>query len=102
MKIACAPSQVMRVGRDLNQQGHAAWQEQASSRSAVTFQDGVSAAIATAARLSPAVTQTSMVRRAFAFIEEKISFVASTNHAARGRPGKRQVLGSGRCCHLFF
>src|SRR5712675_1730583 len=37
MKIACKPSQVIRLGRDLNQQGHAGRQEQASSSSPVTF-----------------------------------------------------------------
>src|SRR5262245_3235389 len=41
MKMICAPSQVMREGSDLNQHGHAARQEQASSSSPVTFQEGV-------------------------------------------------------------
>src|SRR4030095_3496583 len=38
MKIICAPSQVMREGSDLNQQGHAGRQEQASSSSPAIFQ----------------------------------------------------------------
>src|SRR6185295_4188584 len=46
MKMICAPSQVMRVGRDLNQHGQAARQEQASSSSPVTFHDVLPAAAA--------------------------------------------------------
>src|SRR6266542_3664358 len=37
MKMICAPSQVMREGRDLNQHGQAGRQEQASSSSPLTF-----------------------------------------------------------------
>src|SRR5438046_7769691 len=37
MKMICVPSQVIREGRDLNQQGQAARQEQASSNSPATF-----------------------------------------------------------------
>src|ERR1051325_4520536 len=39
MKMICAPSQVMREGRDLNQHGQAGRQEQASSSSPVTFHE---------------------------------------------------------------
>src|SRR6266487_1187616 len=39
MKPICAPSQVMREGRDLNQHGQAGRQEQASSSSPVTFHE---------------------------------------------------------------
>src|SRR5438552_617576 len=39
MKTICAPSQLMREGRDLNQHGQAGRQEQASSSSPVTFHE---------------------------------------------------------------
>src|SRR6266404_9925618 len=39
MKTICAPSQVMREGRDLNQHGQAGRQEHASSSSPVTFHE---------------------------------------------------------------
>src|SRR5438874_11660568 len=42
MKITCAPSQVMREGRDLNQHGQAGRHEQASSSSPVTFHGALS------------------------------------------------------------
>src|SRR5713101_6511676 len=45
MKIICEPSQVMREGRDLNQQGQAGRQEQASSSSPVTFHEVLLAAM---------------------------------------------------------
>src|SRR6267142_2121972 len=56
MKMIWAPSQVIREGRDLNQQGQAARQEQASSSSPVTFhfilacESGAGAASAATAR----------------------------------------------------
>src|ERR1041384_6082994 len=46
MKMICAPSQVMREGRDLNQHGQAGRQEQASSSSPVTFHEVLLAASA--------------------------------------------------------
>jgi hypothetical protein len=46
MKMICAPSQVMREGRDLNQHGQAGRQEQPSSSSPVTFHDVLLAAAA--------------------------------------------------------
>src|SRR5947209_4339024 len=46
MKMICAPSQVMREGRDLNQHGQAGRQEQASSSSPVTLHDVLLAAAA--------------------------------------------------------
>src|SRR5436190_8734245 len=39
MKMICAPSQVMREGRDLNQHGQAGRQEQASSSSPLIFHE---------------------------------------------------------------
>src|SRR5947208_12231314 len=47
MKTICAPSQVMREGRDLNQHGQAGRQEQASSSSPFTFHDVLLSAAAT-------------------------------------------------------
>src|SRR6266540_1368465 len=46
MKMICAPSQVMREGRDLNQHGQAGRQEQASSSSPVIFHEVLLAAAA--------------------------------------------------------
>src|SRR6266496_1508956 len=46
MKMICAPSQVMREGRDLNQHGHAGRHEQASSSSPLTFQEVLAAFVA--------------------------------------------------------
>src|SRR6185295_19194857 len=46
MKMICAPSQVMREGRDLNQHGQAGRQEQASSSSPATFHEVLPAAAA--------------------------------------------------------
>src|SRR5689334_3938491 len=46
MKTICAPSQVMREGRDLNQHGQAGRQEQASSSSPLIFQEVLVAAAA--------------------------------------------------------
>src|SRR6185369_5467606 len=46
MKMICAPSQVMREGRDLNQHGQAGRHEQPSSSSPVTFHDVLLAAAA--------------------------------------------------------
>src|SRR5947208_5147004 len=46
MKTICAPSQVMREGRDLNQHGQAGRQEQASSSSPLIFQEVLAAAAA--------------------------------------------------------
>lgn len=43
MKRICAPLQVMREGREVNQQPHGALQEQASSRSPETFQETLGA-----------------------------------------------------------
>src|SRR5438876_9493489 len=47
MKMICAPSQVMREGRDLNQHGQAGRQEQASSSSPLIFHEVLVAAAAT-------------------------------------------------------
>jgi hypothetical protein len=44
MKMICAPLQVMREGREVNQQPQGALQEQASSRSPETFQKTLGAA----------------------------------------------------------
>src|SRR5438093_9569421 len=49
--MICAPSQVMRDGKDLNQHGQAGRQEQASSRSPVTFHDVLFAAAAARPRV---------------------------------------------------
>src|SRR5258705_13925083 len=46
MKTICAPSQVIREGRDLNQHGQAGRQEQASSSSPVIFHEVFVAAAA--------------------------------------------------------
>src|SRR5262245_53704773 len=46
MRIICAPSQVMRDGRDLNQHGQAGRQEQASSSSPLSFHEMLVAAAA--------------------------------------------------------
>src|SRR5438552_15949426 len=46
MNMICAPSQVMREGRDLNQHGQAGRQEQASSSSPATFHEVLLAAAA--------------------------------------------------------
>src|ERR1051325_126448 len=56
MKMICAPSQVMREGRDLNQHGQAGRQEQASSSSPVIFHEvWAAAASALPARPSAAM-----------------------------------------------
>src|SRR5437867_2002881 len=54
MKMICAPSQVMREGRDLNQHGQAGRQEQASSSSPVTFHETLLAASAALPGMSKA------------------------------------------------
>src|SRR5436190_2110604 len=64
MKTICAPSHVMREGRDLNQHGQAARHEQASSNSPVIFQETLasffaSAALANDARPQPIRTRVS-------------------------------------------
>src|SRR5436189_4627518 len=46
IKTICAPSQVMREGRDLNQHGQAGRHEQASSSSPVIFHEVLPAAAA--------------------------------------------------------
>src|ERR1041385_2753403 len=49
MKTACTPSQVMRDGLEVNQQGHAGRHEHASSKSPEIFQEGFFEAPASAA-----------------------------------------------------
>src|SRR5438552_9105348 len=64
MMMICAPSQVMREGRDLNQQGQAARQEQASSSSPETFHEVLASALAACVVLGRAVMpQTSAAAR---------------------------------------
>src|SRR6266550_361121 len=55
MKMICAPSQVMREGRDLNQHGQAGRQEQASSSSPVTFHEVLGAAATVAPEIPSAL-----------------------------------------------
>src|SRR5437660_9270874 len=59
MKITCAPSHVMREGSDLNQHGHAARHEHASSSVPATFQGVfVSALLASPAPANEATLHT--------------------------------------------
>src|SRR5882672_1680999 len=48
MKTICAPLQVIREGREVNQQPHGALQEHASSSSPETFQETLDAAVSAA------------------------------------------------------
>src|SRR5256885_4860746 len=56
MKMICAPSHVMREGRDLNQHGQAGRHEQASSSSPATFHAGLASALAAVAALAGVMT----------------------------------------------
>src|SRR5712664_1238983 len=60
MKMICAPLQVMREGREVNQQPQGALQEQASSSSPETFQETLGAEVSAACTgaAKPRVTRT--------------------------------------------
>src|SRR5437899_12030993 len=79
MNTICAPSQVMRDGRDLNQHGQAGRQEQASSSSPVIFHGVLSAAAAAlAAKFNALRTPTiATVTRVFLEMLVFIKFVLS-------------------------
>src|SRR3954469_19818462 len=86
MTITCMPSQVMRDGRDLNQQGHAARQEQASSSSPETFQDGLASALSPARHISdePSVPRMIPIAIGLIVVISLIGFVADGLWFTRG------------------
>src|SRR3954471_17009705 len=84
MNTTCMPSQVMREGNDLNQQGHAARQEQASSSSPESFQDGLASALSEAwhtsnvprtPRIIPAVRCLNVLIRVIGFFLSELTMV---------------------------
>src|SRR5947199_9458324 len=98
MKMICAPSQVMREGRDLNQHGQAGRQEQASSSSPVTLHDVLLAAAAALPGIPKAVmphtiaTETIDLLNMIPFISVSCnrSLVAERRSPTRRGPGSAE------------
>jgi hypothetical protein len=79
MKITCMPSQVMRDGSDLNQQGQAGRQEQASSSSPESFQDGFAPGLSAARHMAavPRVQRMIPIARCLTVVISLIGFVSA-------------------------
>src|SRR5215831_14120000 len=100
MNTACTPSQVMREGLDLNQQGHAGRQEQASSSSPEIFHGLLASSLAPSAARGDVTTlpenkQAAMDAGKMRCIAFFVLSLMAAILASKCGPGKRRLELSG-------
>src|SRR5207247_7195192 len=96
MKSTCPPLQVILVGLELNQQGHAASQEQASSSWPVIFQ-GVLSFGSFAARREP----TRQRPATSALVENNVIFIARILRSPALQTSRFRVLPTVAACGFW-